>query len=371
MNIGLIRTKTFGFNIEKYITKSDLTYNGYTVSKSYPNLKLVKEDFKNTNMAKVKVYYGIKIENNSNTSGYVKLINESIPEGSTFDPSDPINQGWINNNGILQNVSLQDDIINPGESRYVTIALNIPPQNQGKSYINRVGIEIERYNKEEIVEDININSNRYKVGEAVNYAGVSFHVIKTESINENEQILTLLADSSSKNIKMGHTKNKDSIYKWSDSLINKYINNDYLNTNSLNTPILIDNSVCDDASGMPIASYGGTLKNMGTCQSNIYNTYKIRLLTEDEYKGLANETNKTWLYGNNDFWLMNSVFVPQTVDAYGKVTNDSSNLAKYVDKNNATISNASSSLEKEIRAVGDKNEIIITYVLCALFCYVC
>lgn len=350
MNIGLLPIKTFGFNVDKFITKVDLTYNGATTSKDYPNLKLVKEDVKNSWNASAKVYYGIKIENNSNTPGYVKLINESIPDGSIFDSNDPYNAGWINNNGTLQNVSLANDLINPGETRYVAIALNIPAQAQGRSYVNKINLQIERYEPEELAQDVSLSSSLYEVGEAVNYAGISWHVISTQN-NVGEQILTLLADSSNTNRKMAQTSNTTSVYKWSDSLVNKYINSDYIGTTTLNTSALIDNSICDDASGLPIASYGGTLQSEGTCQSGIYNTYKIRLLTEREYNNLQSLTDKSWLYGNGDFWLENSVFIEQLTDVYGKITNSSTNLAKYINKNLTSVSITSSSQSKEVRPV--------------------
>lgn len=356
MNIGLITMKTFGFNVDKYITKVDLTYNGATTSKDYPNLKLVKEDVKNSWRASAKVYYGIKIENNSNSAGYVKLINESIPFGSSFDPTDPINAGWINNNGTLQNVTLQDDIISPGESRYVQIALNIPPQATAQSYVNTVNIDIERYDPQ-LAEDKNADSNDYVVGEAVNYAGVHWHVVAVNGSGD-EQLLTLLADSGTiakQNSVSGtfqHTNSTSKIYKWSDSLINKYINSgSFINKTTLNTPILIDASVCDDASGMPIASNGGALAGQAKCQSGIYNIYKVRLLTEAEYNALSSLTDKSWLYGTQDFWLQNSVFVTQNHNVYGVVTNDSTNLAKYVEKSTSTIKTGASNSSKEVRPV--------------------
>ena len=356
MNIGLIPIKSFGFNIDKYITKVDLTYNGATTSKDYPNLKLVKEDVKNSWRASAKVYYGIKIENNSNSAGFVKLINETIPFGSTFDPTDPINAGWVNNNGTLQNVTLQDDIINPGETRYVQIALNIPSQEKQTSYLNTVSIDIERYDPE-LAEDKNADSKDYTVGEQINYAGVSWHVVAVNGSGD-EQLLTLLADSGTitkdNNVSgtFQHTNSTSKIYKWSDSLINKYINSgSFINKTTLNTPILIDANVCDDASGMPIASNGGALLGQAKCQSGIYNVYKVRLLTEAEYNSLSNLTNKSWLYGNGDFWLQNSVFEAHNHDVYGVVTNDKTNLAKYVEKSSTTIKQTNSNASKEVRPV--------------------
>ena len=135
-------------------------------------------------------------------------------------------------------------------------------------------------------------------------------------------------------------------------MINKYINSgSFINKTTLNTPILIDANVCDDASGMPIASNGGALLGQAKCQSGIYNVYKVRLLTEAEYNSLSNLTNKSWLYGNGDFWLQNSVFEAHNHDVYGVVTNDKTNLAKYVEKSSTTIKQTNSNASKEVRPV--------------------
>ena len=340
MDIGLILRKSFGFTIDKFITKVDLTYNNTLETHEYLNQKIVKEDVRRSLNTYAKVYYGIKIDNNSTAAGYIKLLNESIPSGAIFDENDPLNKGWFYANGQLQNISLAEDLIEPGESRYLTIALNIPPQTEYRSYVNTVTIlDVEQNVPETYAEDTNADSNLYTVGEAITYAGINWHVINVEGVSETEQNITLLADSSTSNEKMGHTSSTNDTYKWSTSLINSYLNSNYPERNSLNPSILIDSVVCDDASGLPTASYGGTLKSEGTCQSNIYNTYKIRLLTENEYNKLSSLTDKSWLYGNGDFWLQNSVFVNQGHDTYGRISDVTivKNLAKYVSKTDTSI----------------------------------
>lgn len=340
MNIGLISRKSFGFDINKFITKVELTYNGNTTVKNYDNLKLVKEDVKQSWRASAKVYYGIKIDNNSTAAGYVKLINESIPTGSTFDENDPNNTGWFYINGELQNVSLENDLINPGESRYLTVVLDIPSQQEYRSYVNTVTLlNVEQYEPEPLAEDKNADPNAYTLGEALTYAGINWHVVNIDQSN-GEQILTLLADSGTINQKMSHTSSNSDTYKWSTSSINSYINSidDF---SSINKSSLIDNVICDDASGLPVASYGGTLQSERTCQSNIYNSYKVRLLTENEFNRLktSNLEDLSWLYGNDNFWLQNSAYIDQNHDAYGRITDATvvKNLAKFVNKSTTSV----------------------------------
>ncbi len=341
MNIGLINRRSFGFDIDKFITRVDLTYNGTTNTTNYNNAKVVKIDVNNTLRATSKVYYGIKISNNSTSAGYVKLINESIPLGSVFDESDEINKGWFYSNGELKNISLENDLIMPGETRYLQIALKVPSQAEARNYINTVTIlDVEKYENDEAYESDLAQSSIYNLGEAISYAGENWHVINVKN-NGDDQLITLLADSSPNNIKLGHTSSANDIYKWSTSNINNYINGQYLNENNLDVATLVPASICDDASGLPVASYGGSLEVDGTCQSGQYNSYNVRLLTEKEFIMLKTSglSDLSWLYGDSDFWLQNSFFLPQDHDLYGRLTEETNvkNLAKYVDKSTSSV----------------------------------
>lgn len=346
MDIGLISRKRFGFDISKYITKIDLSYNNTLTTYNYENQSKVLLSVKNSLNATAKVYYGIRIENNSTKAGYVKVINEDIPTGLVFDSNSQENAGWFYQNGELRNVSLENDLIKPGESRYLTVALNMPRQQEARTFVNTVTLlDIEEYDPEPLSDDKNADANNYKIGESVIYAGVNWHVIETSNEENGEQILTLLADEGTIKTTMSHTTNKNDIYKWSDSLINAYINGDFANTNMLNLPILYDSSVCDDASGLvtnpPTASYGGTLLAEGMCLSNVYKPYKVRLLTENEFNKLVknNTEDLSWLKGTKDFWLMNSVNVEHKYDSYGRIKEitEVSNLAKYVNSSTNTV----------------------------------
>ena len=114
-----------------------------------------------------------------------------------------------------------------------------------------------------------------------------------------------------------------------------------------------DNYICDDASSLQVASYGGTLQKDGTCQSGIYTKTKVRLLTEKEFNNIKrNYSNISWLFGNNNYWLQNAVYIEQSVNSYGQIdaSTDASNMVKYVDKASATVKTGSHS-SKEVRPV--------------------
>ena len=348
MNIGLISRKSFGFGIDKFITRVDLTYNNQTEVTNYPNLKVVKKDIRNSLNATSKVYYGIKVENRSTTAGYVKLINENIPTGATFDENDPVNKGWFYTNGQLQNISLANDLMQPGDTRYLTIALNIPRQTEFRSYVNTVTLlDIEKYDPAELVDDSETSANTYTLGEEIDYAGVKWNVINIENSGD-EQLLTLLSKESVTN--SIHTSELP--YKWSKSNINQFLNSSFIDSTSLNPSVLKDNIICDDASGLPVGSVGGTLQSQSEnkCQSGIYTTSKIRLMNRKDFEILLGSTSDASFLGSEDFWLMDSVYAAQTHNSYGVVTNSVSNKAYYA-KGNLYNNTADASTTKQVRPV--------------------
>ena len=89
--------------------------------------------------------------------------------------------------------------------------------------------------------------------------------------------------------------------------------------------------------------------------SYIYKNYKVRLLTETEYNKLisGNNADLSWLYGNSDFWLMNSVYMKQKYDVYGNIIESTNvkNYAKYISKSSSTIKDDIANTKKEIRPV--------------------
>lgn len=351
MDIGLINRTNFGFDMSKYITKIDLTSNNVLNTLNYDNETSVVLSVKNSLKATARVYYGITITNNSSKAGYAKLVQEDIPNGLIFDQSDPYNSDWFEINGSVQSVKYANDLIQPGESRYLKIVLDMPKQEQANTFVNTVTmLEIQAYEPIRLSDDKLAESNTYELGEAVSYAGVNWHVINVEN-NGDEQLVTLFADNFTISGTKEHLSSSSDAYKWSSSLINKYINNEWIKSNSLDPSVLKDQVICDDASGMPVASYGGTLQSEGTCQSQTYVTSKIRLLTQKEFETIYNSnlTDKSFLSGS--YWLTNSSWINQEHNSYGQVTDSTNykNKAKYV--NNLNINDSDSNKEYGVRPV--------------------
>ena len=329
MDMGLINRKPFSMTIKKYITKVDLHYNGITDTKLYNNESKVLLSYKLSTRASAKVYYGFEITNNSQVRGYVDNIYEDIPEGLFYDAEDPYNEGWVLVGTQLQNTTFKDLVIAPGESIFVQLALNMPTREEAGSFLNKVSLDIKAAEDiKEVNEGTFDGTSTYSVGEAVDYAGLGWHVINTKNVN-GEEFVTMLLDSgySTNNGTMG-----EDIYKWSN------VNFGISGSLSSVTSLLEDNIICDDASGLQNGSYGGSLKGSG-CTSNQYVTSKVRLLTETEYRAILNRNlpDLSWLYGNKDFYLQTAVNVPTTYDGYGNVENNHNDEVRYINASTRSV----------------------------------
>ena len=321
MDMGLISRQSFGFSMRKYITRIELNYNGSITNTNYNNQSMVSISVRNSKNASAKVYYGIEITNNSTKSGYINEIDDYIPEGMIFDNSYIENQGWFEmENGRIMTTALSDTLIKPGESKYLQIALYLPQREESGLFLNTaMVVDSTIYDPDALTEDNEyVNNNTYSVGDEITYGGVDWHVISVDSEN-----VTLLANSGTIRSEMSHTSSSADTYKWSSSQINSYINGDWENYNTLNLSSLIDQVICDDASGLQEGSYGGTLS--GTCMSGIYTTSKVRLLTLDEYTTLTTSglSDISWLYGSKSFWLQNSDYIsPEYLEKYINAYNE-------------------------------------------------
>ena len=371
MDMGLIPRESFGFEVKKYITQVDLNYNNSLTTNKYENKSEVALNVRNTLSSNAKVYYGIQVTNNSTRSGYVKLLEETIPNGMIYNSDDPYNADWHIVEGNIQSNKYQDTVVKPGESIYLQIAMEMPNRSEAGTFINRVTLlNVEQYDPDLGEEAYQYNAKGYSIGEQVEYANETWRVLSvgnivpldqalvelnyteeeynsTEDIKRevdsyinNNQELTLITENSYG--PKPHMNSGSGIYKWSESKIKEYINGEWAKQEtSLNVSALKDQVVCDDSSGLDDESYGGTLFEEGTCISNIYTTSKIRLLNKKDIENIMSTqpSNPSWLLGSGNTWLMNTAKNKNLFDYYGNETTETQNnnrKAMYMNSNSAT-----------------------------------
>ena len=137
INLGLSLRKKFKVQVNKYITRAEITNAlGVVTKKDYGNTKLAKLDVKDINNLKIKIVYTIELQNVKYYPGYVSLITEEIPDGMSFNPEYSENKGWEQmENGTLINRSLSDELIYENEKKYLTVAFDITRKEAG-SFVN-------------------------------------------------------------------------------------------------------------------------------------------------------------------------------------------------------------------------------------------
>ena len=128
-DIEKVKVLEFDLSLRKWVTKAIVIENGKeNVVETGHNAEddpeeIVKVDLKNSSINKVvvKFEYKIRVTNEGEIAGYAKEITDYIPEGLRFDKSD--NPLWKEEEGKVVTDQLKDTLLQPGESKEVSILL--------------------------------------------------------------------------------------------------------------------------------------------------------------------------------------------------------------------------------------------------------
>lgn len=123
MDLGLVENTKFDLRLDKTV-KVITTNNGKDVAEHTYNSKNAKIDFEAKYIAQssMVVEYSITVTNEGGVAGYAKKIADYIPAELKFNSE--LNKDWYEGtNGTVYNSSLANTIINPGESKTVTLIL--------------------------------------------------------------------------------------------------------------------------------------------------------------------------------------------------------------------------------------------------------
>ena len=125
IDIGLYVSEKFDLKLDKYITKITLTTPTIgTKTYNYDDKQSVKTEVlaRNMGQSSMVIEYKIVITNEGAIPGYARKIVDYLPEDVNF--STELNRDWyLSENGNIYNASLADTIINPGETKELTLVL--------------------------------------------------------------------------------------------------------------------------------------------------------------------------------------------------------------------------------------------------------
>ena len=153
IDLGLISNPKFDLKLDKTVTRITVQSGNDTQVYDYNDTKLAKKDLigKDVNNTSIIVEYKLKVTNEGAVSGYVKKIVDYMPNEMKFNSE--LNEDWYTNgNGALYNSSLANTLINPGESREVTLTLTKKMTENNLGLYNNTAEIYEAYNDQGLTD---------------------------------------------------------------------------------------------------------------------------------------------------------------------------------------------------------------------------
>lgn len=180
IDIGLYTAEKFDLKLDKYISKITRTTptNGTKVY-TYNNSKAAKIEILGSNVGKSStvIEYKIVVTNEGAVAGYAKKIVDYLPEGVGF--STELNKDWyLSDNGNVYNASLANELIQPGESKELTLIVTkkITEDSLGDPINNNAEI-YESYNEEGLKDIDSTAGNKVQDEDDMSEADVIFSIV--------------------------------------------------------------------------------------------------------------------------------------------------------------------------------------------------
>lgn len=166
IDIGLYSAEKFDLRLDKYVNKITLTTPTIgTKTYEYNNQQAAKIEVLNRNLGKsnIVIEYKIVVKNEGAVPGYVKKIVDYLPDGVGFNTE--LNKDWyLSENGNVYNSSLENEKINPGESKEVTLVVTKKITETSLGVLNNQAEIYETYN-EQGLKDIDSTPGNKAEGE--------------------------------------------------------------------------------------------------------------------------------------------------------------------------------------------------------------
>lgn len=198
IDLGLIVNKKFDLKLDKTVSSITVQNSNGTNKYEYNDSKLAKRDLvgKQIDSTTVIVEYKIKVTNEGAVPGYAKKIVDYMPTELKF--SSELNRDWYTSgSGTIFNSSLANTVINPGETKEVTLILTKKMTEEGLGLINNKAEIYEAYNDlgltdidstpgNKVSEEDDISSAdvllTVKTGEYIIFIGLTITIIATIAV---------------------------------------------------------------------------------------------------------------------------------------------------------------------------------------------
>lgn len=186
IDLGLTTKGIFDLSLNKTLTKIQLADGKTTKEVNFENKKLgkIEVDGKRINSTNLVIEYTMTITNNGNVAGYAKKIVDYLPSELEF--SSNLNEDWYSSGDTVICTALENELINPGETKEVKLLLTKKMNENGTGTVTNKAEITETYNDQGLLDekstedDTNSSANviiGIKTGGPVTYAVLTLTIL--------------------------------------------------------------------------------------------------------------------------------------------------------------------------------------------------
>lgn len=179
IDIGLYSSEKFDLKLDKYISKITLTTPTIgTKTYTYNNEQIAKIEVlgKNLGQSSIVIEYKIVVTNEGRVPGYAKKIVDYLPKGVGFNTE--LNKDWyLSENGNVYNASLANEIINPGESKELTLIVTKKITEESLGVLNNNAEIYESYNEQGLKDMDSVEANKAEDEDDISKADIYLSIV--------------------------------------------------------------------------------------------------------------------------------------------------------------------------------------------------
>lgn len=179
IDIGLYNQEKFDLRLDKYISKiTRTTPTSGTEVFEYNNEKLTKIEVLKKNLGKssIIIEYKIVVKNEGAVAGYAKKVADYLPKGVVFNTE--LNKDWyLSDNGNVYNTSLENTIINPGETKELTLTLVKQITEDSIGILNNTAEIYEAYNEQGLKDIDSTPANKVEAEDDMSKADIVLGIV--------------------------------------------------------------------------------------------------------------------------------------------------------------------------------------------------
>ena len=195
IDIGLYTANKFDLRLDKYVNKITLTTPTIGTSvHEHNDAKTAKVEVLGSNLGRSSavIEYKIVVTNEGSVPGYVNKIVDYLPEKVNFMTD--LNTDWyLSDNGNIYNASLENEVINPGESKEVSLIVSIQISQDMLGTLGNSAEIYECYNEQGLQDIDSTSGNEATTEDDISTADVVVSIVTGRIIMYTSITLVVIA----------------------------------------------------------------------------------------------------------------------------------------------------------------------------------